>query len=293
MPGAIDIVANLHTPEVLAIRPTWHRDFLGGKIGADEEILKGLPIEKYIERMDRAGIQMVFLAAAKSGSIGHPVNWHLPYEMVAEVVKKYPTRFKGLAGIDPNESMEGVRKLEYAIRELGFVGAHLYPHWFEMSPTHRKYYPFYAKCAELGVPIQMQVGHCLVYSKDRPLRSVGRPITLDTLACDMPELKVIGIHTGWPWVEEMISVAWKHPNVYIGSDAYGPKYWKPEFVNFINSWGQDKVLFGTDFPIIDFERATREINDLGLRNHAKEKLLWKNAAKVYGFGRKEGFELEA
>ncbi len=292
MPGALDIVINLHTPEVLAIRPSWHREFLGGKIAADEEILKGLPIEKYIERMDRAGIQMAFIAAAKSGSIGHPVNWHLPYEMVAEVVKKYPTRFKGLAGIDPNESMEGVRKLEYAIRELGFVGAHLYPHWFEMSPTHRKYYPFYAKCAELGVPIQMQVGHCLVYSKDRPLRSVGRPITLDTLACDMPELKIIGIHTGWPWVEEMISVAWKHPNVYIGSDAYGPKYWKPEFVNFINSWGQDKVLFGTDFPIIDFERATREINDLGLRDHAKEKLLWKNAARVYGLDRKEGFELE-
>ena len=292
MPGALDIVINLHTPEVLAIRPAWHKDFIGGKIGADDEILRGLPIEKYIERMDRAGIQMAFIAAAKSGSIGHPVNWHLPYEMVAEVVKKYPTRFKGLAGIDPNESMEGVRKLEYAIRELGFVGAHLYPHWFEMSPTHRKYYPFYAKCAELGVPIQMQVGHCLVYSKDRPLRSVGRPITLDTIACDLPELKIIGIHTGWPWVEEMISVAWKHPNVYIGSDAYGPKYWKPEFVNFINSWGQDKVLFGTDFPIIDFERATREINDLGLRDHAKEKLLWKNAARVYGLDRKEGFELE-
>ena len=294
MPGALDIVINLHTPEVLAIRPAWYKDkeFIGGKIAADEEIVNGLPIEKYIERMDRAGIQMAFIAAAKSGSIGHPANWHLPYEMVAEVVKKYPTRFKGLAGIDPNESMEGVRKLEYAIRELGFVGAHLYPHWFEMSPTHRKYYPFYAKCAELGVPIQMQVGHCLVYSKDRPLRSVGRPITLDTIACDLPELKIIGIHTGWPWVEKMISVAWKHPNVYIGSDAYGPKYWKPEFINFINSWGQDKVLFGTDFPIVDFEHATREINALGLRDHAKEKLLWKNAARVYGLDRKEGFELE-
>ena len=77
---------------------------------------------------------------------------------------------------------------------------------------------------------------------ERPLRSVGRPITLDTIACDFPELKIIGIHTGWPWVEEMISVAWKHPNVYIGSDAYAPKFWKPEFVQFINSWGQDKVL---------------------------------------------------
>ena len=76
-------------------------------------------------------------------------------------------------------------------------------------------------------------------------------------------------------------MAWKHPNVYIGSDAYGPRFWKTEFVHFINSWGQDKVLFGTDFPIIDFERATREIGELGLRPESKEKLLWKNAAQLY------------
>ena len=206
----------------------------------------------------------------------------MPYEIVADVVSKYPKRFKGLAGIDPTEGMEGVRKLEHAVRELGFVGAHVYPHWFEMAPHHRKYYPFYAKCVELSIPIQMQVGHCLLYSRERPLKSVGRPITLDTIACDFPELKIIGIHTGWPWVEEMISVAWKHPNVYIGSDAYAPKFWKPEFVQFINSCGQDKVLFGTDFPIIDFERATREINDLGLKEDSKQKLLWKNTAHVYG-----------
>jgi predicted TIM-barrel fold metal-dependent hydrolase len=129
MPGAIDIVINLHTPEVLAFRPGWYRDFLGGKIGADSEIINGFPIEKYLERMDRAGIQMVFITAAKSGSKGHPSNWHLPYEMVADVVKKHPTRFKGLAGLDPTEGMKGVRKLEYAIKELGFLGAYLYPVW--------------------------------------------------------------------------------------------------------------------------------------------------------------------
>lgn len=292
MTGAIDIVINLHTPEVNAIRPKWRNEFLGGKIHADGEILDGLPIPKYLERMDRAGIKMAFIAAAKSGSKGHPSNWHLPYEMVADVVKQHPQRFRGLAGIDPNEGMAGVRMLEHAVRELGFVGAHLYPHWFEMPPDHRKYYPFYAKCAELGVPIQMQVGHCLVYSKERPLRSVGRPITLDTIACDFPELKIIGIHTGWPWVEEMISVAWKHPNVYIGSDAYAPKYWKPEFVHFIDSWGQDKVLFGTDFPIVDFERAVREIGGLNLSPTSKEKLMWKNAARVYALGKKDGFDSE-
>jgi uncharacterized protein len=282
MPGAIDIVINLHTPEVLPLKPKWRKDFIGGKIGADAEILNGLSIEKYLERMDRAGIQMAFIAASRSGSKGHPSNWQLPYEIVADVVRKYPKRFKGLAGIDPTEGMNGVRELEHAIGELGFVGAHVYPHWFEMAPHHRKYYPFYAKCVELNIPIQMQVGHCLLYSRERPLRSVGRPITLDTIACDFPELKIIGIHTGWPWVEEMISVAWKHPNVYIGSDAYAPKFWKPEFVRFIDSWGQDKVLFGTDFPIIDFERATREINELGLKEDSKQKLLWKNTAHVYG-----------
>ena len=284
MPGAIDIVINLHTPEVLPLKPKWRKDFIGGKIGADAEILNGLSIEKYLERMDRAGIQMAFIASSRSGTKGHPSNWQLPYEIVADVVRKYPKRFKGLAGIDPTEGMNGVRELEHAIGELGFVGAHVYPHWFEMAPHHRKYYPFYAKCVELDIPIQMQVGHCLLYSRERPLRSVGRPITLDTIACDFPELKIIGIHTGWPWVEEMISVAWKHPNVYIGSDAYAPKFWKPEFVRFIDSWGQDKVLFGTDFPIIDFERATREINELGLKEDSKQKLLWKNTAHVYGLG---------
>jgi predicted TIM-barrel fold metal-dependent hydrolase len=292
VPGAIDIVINLHTPEVLPLKPKWRREFFEGKIGADAEILNGLPIEKYIERMDAAGIQVAFITASKSGSKGHPCNWHLPYEMVADVIKQYPQRFRGLAGIDPNEGMDGVRKFEAAIRDLGFIGAHLYPHWFEMAPHHRKYYPFYAKCVELNVPIQMQVGHCLLYSKERPLRSVGRPITLDTIACDFPELKLIGIHTGWPWVEEMISVSWKHPNVFIGTDAYAPKYWKPELVHFIDSWGRDKVLFGTDFPVIDFQRATSEIDELNFKPESKRNLLWKNAARVYGLTAKDGFDLK-
>jgi predicted TIM-barrel fold metal-dependent hydrolase len=283
---AIDAVVNLHTPEILAIRPRWVDDFYGNKIGVEQDLLHGISLEGYIEKMDRAGVEHSFLVASKEGPLGHPANFHTPFEMVTEAVQRFPDRFSGLAGIDPTEGMRGVRNLEYAIKELGFVGAHLYPHWFEMAPDHRKYYPFYAKCVELDVPIQMQVGHCLRYTPDRPLPSVGRPILLDTLACDFPELKLIGIHTGWPWVEEMISVAWKHPNVYIGSDAYAPKYWKPEFVHFINTWGQDKVLFGTDFPVVDFERATREIDALDLRAEAKEKLLWRNAARLYGLDRR-------
>ncbi len=282
---AIDVVAGLYTPEAVALRPTWGRDSFGGKIGVGEETLGGVPLDEYVARMDRAGIERTFLTAVRAGPAWDPLSFHLPYAMVAEAVRRYPDRFSGLAGVDPSAGMRGVREMEHAITDLGFVGAHLYPHWFGMEPDDRRLYPFYAKCVELDVPIQMQVGHCLRYSAERPLRSTGRPLSLDTVACDLPELKIVGIHIGWPWTDEMIAVAYKHPNVYIGSDAYAPKHWSPEFVHYIDSWGQDKVLFGTDFPVIDPERAMREIGDLTIRPEARRKFLRDNALKLYGLER--------
>ncbi len=156
--------------------------------------------------------------------------------------------------------MKGVRELEYAIRDLGFIGAHFYPHWFEIPPDAAKVYPFYAKCVELDIPIQMQVGQSMNYDRNFPRRSVGRPIALDAVACDFPELKLIGIHVGIPWTDEMIAMAWKHQNVFIGSDAHAPKYWPESFTHYINTYGQDKVIFGTDFPVLDFGRTVDEID---------------------------------
>jgi uncharacterized protein len=281
-PGAIDVVVGLYTPEVVRLRPAWGRDFFGDKIGVGEGTLGGVTLDEYIARMDRAGIARSFLAAVRAGPAWDPISFHLPYEMVADAVRQHPDRFLGLAGVDPSAGMRGVREMERAITELGFVGAHLYPHWFGMEPDDRRLYPFYAKCIDLDVPIQMQVGHCLRYSSERPLRSTGRPIALDTVACDLPELKVIGIHVGWPWTEEMIAVAYKHPNVYIGGDAYAPKHWPAPFVHYLNTFGQDKVVFGTDFPVIDPERAMREIGDLNLRPVPRQKLLRDNALRLYG-----------
>jgi predicted TIM-barrel fold metal-dependent hydrolase len=187
-----------------------------------------------------------------------------------------------MAGIDPYEGMNGVRALEDAVKNMGFVGAHVYPHWFDLPPDHAKYYPFYAKCVELGVPIQMQVGQSMVYAKEAPMRSVGRPILLDGIACDFPELKLIGIHVGIPWTDEMIAMAWKHENVFIGSDAHSPKYWPEAFVKYINSYGQDKVMFGTDFPVLGFRRTMDEVLALNLRPEPLRKFLRDNALRVYG-----------
>ena len=280
--SAIDTVVNPHTPDIVKIRPSWGAKFHKEKFGRDDSVFEGYTYDQMIDMMANAGTGVAFLVANKTGQLGLPGSWHLPYEIVAEAVQRYPGRFYGLAGIDPTEGMNGVRALEHAVKELGFVGAHLYPHWFELAPDHAKYYPFYAKCVELDIPIQMQVGQSLIYYDQRPLRSVGRPITLDAVACDFPELKLLGIHVGIPWTDEMIAMAWKHPNVHIVADAHLPKYWPKQFVNYINTYGQDKVIFGTDFPVITFERFRDEVENLNLRAGPKRKFLRENAIRVYG-----------
>ena len=132
-----------------------------------------------------------------------------------------------------------------------------------------------------GIPIMMQVGHNLIYSRNRRLPSVGKPIYLDEVAIDFPELKLIGIHIGIPWTDEMISMCWKHENIYTAGDAYAPKYWPESFVHYANSYGQNKVLFGTDWPVIDPERAVKEFNDLNFRESASQRILRENALEVF------------
>jgi predicted TIM-barrel fold metal-dependent hydrolase len=279
--GAIDIVVNPLTPQIVAARPAWTREFHTRKIGRDAADVQSVTIEAMLAQMDAAGVERAFLVACKLGQQGLPGSWHMPEEWIAEAVAAHPDRFHGLAGIDPTEGMAGVRKLGRAVRDLGFIGAHTYPHWFELPPNDRKYYPFYAKCCELDIPIQMQVGQSLVYYDKRPLRSTGRPIALDDIACDFPELKIIGIHVGIPWHDEMIAMAWKHENVFIGSDAHSPKYWPASFVNYLNSYGRHKVLFGTDYPVLAFGRALQEIAALDLKPEVRQLFLRENALSVY------------
>jgi predicted TIM-barrel fold metal-dependent hydrolase len=278
---AIDAVVNLWTPQAMAHRPASFRQFFVGKMGVDNAIYDGFSLEEMLRRMDAARTERSFLVASRSGRQGLPGSARIPYELVAEAVNKYPQRFSGLAGIDPTEGMAGVRELERAVREYGFIGAHFYPHWYEMSPDHARVYPFYAKCVELDIPIQMQVGQSMIYAPEQPLRSTGRPIALDAVACDFPELKLVGIHVGIPWTDEMIAMAWKHANVYIGCDAHRPRYWPASFIQYINTYGRHKVIFGTDFPILPFEQTRRDIEDLGLRAEVLPLLLRENTKRLY------------
>ena len=110
---------------------------------------------------------------------------------------------------------------------------------------------------------------------------MARPITLDRIAIDFPELTIIGIHLGYPWTEEMIAVCQKHANVYMAGDAYAPKHWGANVVHYINTYGQDKFLFGTDWWVIDPERAMNDIADLKFRPGPERKMLRDNALNVF------------
>jgi predicted TIM-barrel fold metal-dependent hydrolase len=277
----LDAVCNLFTPEVYQSRPDWTRGFHSNQMKVAGAVLDGVTIDEHVELMDSAGIDRALLIAPKMGLAGLEDSWSLDPRDVAVAVERYPDRFRALAGINPHEGLGGILELKRLVQTEGFVGAHLYPHWFALAPDHRLYYPYYAMCAELDVPIQMQVGRCQRYSVDRPMPNVGFPSTIDRIACDFPELKLVGIHVGWPWTSEMISVADKHANVYIGTDAYAPRYLDPELVQYMAGAGSRKVLFGTDWPVIPFGRAVTEMRAHKLPPAAETAVLGANAMELY------------
>ena len=281
MNGVIDIVCNLYTPEAVTNGWTGLDENFKEQVRMDPALRPGIVIEDYLRKMDRAGIERSLLIAVRAGDLRVRGSWEIPYTAIAEICDKHPDRFSGLAGVDQTRGMQGLRDLEQAVKEYGFVGAHWYPHWFGTPPDCAQIYPYYAKCCELDIPIMMQVGHNLVYSKERRLPSVGKPITLDQVAIDFPELTIIGIHIGVPWTDEMISMCWKHDNIFVCGDAYAPKHWPAAYVRYADSYGSHKVLFGTDWPVIDPERAVNEVAGLGLRPASHAAMMRDNALRVF------------
>ena len=276
---AIDILCNLFTPDSVRKNYLENEEEASrfAQVGRTKNLVGYEPAD-FIARMDELGISKALICAIITWSYrGQHAIEQTTVEEVVEVSDQYPDRLFGLYGVNPMTAMAGVAELERAVREHRFKGIHIHPHGFDMAPDHAYYFPFYAKCQELGVPAVISMGHTLDIM---PIEN-GRPARLDRAAIYFPDLAFVLTHTGWPWIEEAIAMAWKHPNVFLGTSAYAPKYWKPEMVKFINSHGQDKVMWGTDFPLIDHAESLGQIDDLGLRETSKAKLLHDNAARVF------------
>ncbi|EME69963.1 TIM-barrel fold metal-dependent hydrolase [Paramagnetospirillum caucaseum] len=278
---AIDFHCNLFTPEAIERhwygQPEMYRLIKWWKM---EERVKGVTVDDFVAMMDAAGLEKALIPAIRMMSYQKKTMvWDITEEEVHAAVSRHPDRLVGLCGFNPLQKLDSVRNVERAVKDYGFKGVYIHTYGFGIPLDHRLYYPLYAKCVELGIPVSMQVGH----SAEHMPNELGRPIHLDNIALDFPELKLIGAHTGWPWTEEMISLAWKHENVYLGIDAHNPKYLEPTLVHFMKTRGQNKVIYGTNYPAITHAESIASIrNELGLTEKVADKILRGNAARVYG-----------
>jgi hypothetical protein len=238
-----------------------------------EVIPQEIPIELTLAALDAAGVTKA-LTSAWWGPNG-PL---LSNDEVAGTVKAAPDRFIGIGSVNLHRPMDAVRELRRCVNELGFVGVRQLPWLWGLPPNDRRYYPIYAECVELEVPFCLQVGHA------GPLRpsDPGRPIPyLDEVACEFPELRIVGGHIGYPWTEEMVSLATKYENVYIDTSAYTPERYPESLVRFMKGAGRHKVLFGSNFPMIQPAKCIAQLDALGLSDETRRLFLSENAKKVF------------
>src|SRR6185369_10591770 len=192
-----------------------------------------IPLEMTVELMRSAGIDKALLSA-----------WHGPggalirNEDVLDAVTRHPDLFAGIASVDLRTPVESTRVLREYVTRHGFKALRIVQWLWELPCTQALYYPLVPACLQVGLT--------------GPLRSseTGRPLTIERIALDFPELKIVCGHIGYPWHIEMIAIATKFPNVYIDTSAYKPKRYPSELVAYMKAHGRSKVMFGTNYPMI-------------------------------------------
>jgi predicted TIM-barrel fold metal-dependent hydrolase len=222
-------------------------------------------IDETIEKMDAHNIAVGVI--------------HLSDERAPEALKRHPGRFAALLPVDANEGMDAVRKISRAVDEHGIRGVSMFPSGLKppVPLDHKYWYPIYAKCVELDLPVFTTVG---VPGPRVPMKAqyVG---LLDEVCYDFPELTVVMRHGAEPWVDLAVKLLLKWPNLYYSTSAFAPKYWPDEIIKFANTRGADKVIYGGYFPAgLELERIFAEMDDIAFRDEVWPKFLRDNAAKV-------------
>lgn len=211
-------------------------------------------------------------------TFGTAAEWN---DRTAAVRARAPELFPaGFCCADPRDIMGGMREIDRCHRELGLRGLTLMPDFHNIDLADKRCFPLVAKAAELGMPVALHVG--VNFTASSPIRH-GHPAHVDEIACLFPDLVLICCHGGWPWATEMIAVAWKHKNVFLEFGAIAPRYlgsmdggWHP-MRHFMNTQLQDRVLFGSDWPMMSHERLFRELPALDLKPAVLDKYLRGNA----------------
>ncbi|MEZ5921817.1 MAG: amidohydrolase family protein [Parvularculaceae bacterium] len=275
---AVDI-ENAGITDVWAQLPTarfWREKWLASLMRwtRDEAPTADTPVEALIAAMDEAGVSMSFISGWSS-----PKGDLISNDDVEAAINAAPARLKGVIGADISEPMEAVREIRRRAKTGKFVGVRIIPWLWDLPPNDRRYYPVYAACVDAGLPFCTQIGHT------GPLKrsETGRLIPyLEDVMIDFPELKIVGGHVGFPWLDEVRTMIRKFPNFYIDTSAYALHRLPADFVELMKGEGRDRIMFGTNFPMLTASRCLEKLDALGLDEAGRQAFLGGNARRVFG-----------
>lgn len=231
-------------------------------------------MDMMFSEMDAAGIAKGLVVGRESGVYGSVSNADL-----AELVAKYPDRFVAAASIDPTNRRACIDQIEKALG-AGLIAVNFEPgnYAIPIYTDDRRLYPIYAYCEDKRIPVLIQAG-----GMAGPDITYSAPHLIEHVCTDFPDLKVVAVHGGWPWVSEIIHVTFRRPNLYLSPDVYlCGQTGVDEYVRAANGTLADRFLFATTYPLATFAQYHQFIDALPLRDDVKERFFYKNAEEVLG-----------
>jgi predicted TIM-barrel fold metal-dependent hydrolase len=265
MPRAIDTWVNVTMGSTE--RPEWLVRVAEDYFDRSAEIFKDISVEQLIDDMDRVGVEKCIITT----------NAEDPDRRVLDFPRRHPDRFAISLSLDPRRGMHALRALESMARSEPVVLARITPFMINLPPDDRVYYPVYAKCIDLELPIAINTG---LPGPPMPGKCQD-PMYLDEVCVFFPELKLVMAHGADPWWDVAIRLMIKYRNLYLQTSAYAPRYFPPQLIHFMNTRGQDKIMFASDHPVLSFERCVKEAEQLDLREGVLDKFLYANAERLF------------
>ncbi|HEX6197366.1 MAG TPA: amidohydrolase family protein [Jiangellaceae bacterium] len=234
----------------------------------------------YYRERSMAAVVFTVDSISRSGEEPEPDNAE-----VAELAAEHSDVLIPFASIDPARGAFGVREARRLIDEYGVRGFKFHPSVQEFYPNDRMVYPLYEVIAEHGLVALFHTGQTGVGAGTRGGGGIrlkySNPLYIDDVAVDFPDMDIILAHPSVPWQDEALSVATHKKQVYIDLSGWSPKYFPPQLVQYANSLLREKVLFGTDFPVITPERWLRDFENLDLKPEVRPLILKENAARLF------------
>jgi predicted TIM-barrel fold metal-dependent hydrolase len=225
---------------------------------------------------------VVFTVDAEHAT-GHPP---IPNEEIAESCAEHADVLIPFGSVDPWRGRAGAREVRRLVESHGVRGFKFHPSLQGFAPNDPLAYPLYEVIEELGVPTlfhsgQTGIGAGVPGGGGIRLR-YSNPMLVDDIAVDFPELRIILAHPSFPWQDEALAVATHKPYVYIDLSGWSPKYFPPQLVRYANSLLQDKVLFGSDYPVLTPDRWLADFAELDIKPEVRPKILKENAMALLG-----------